>query len=325
MFKRALAEFVIAGCLFFAKDMRRLRASQAKGAWDPFYMQELHGRALGHRRLRRDRPGRGRAGQGLRHAGAGVSAPSQLSRADPLVDRVYGHGELPEMIAQADYLCAAAPNVPSATGLIGAPEFAAMKPGVVIINVGRGPTIVESELIAALQSGRIRGAALDVFDTEPLPAGHPFYSLDNVYTYPAALRRPGRRLAGHRHERIPRELRPLCRRPTAAQRGRQAGGLLMPGPSAPGTAAGGMRLRGTVAMVTGASRGIGRAITQALAAEGADLCLVATSREGLADVMAAISGTPGKSSPWASMWPIAPPARLRWRSASTGSGAWMRW
>jgi phosphoglycerate dehydrogenase-like enzyme len=115
--------------------------------------------------------------------GAGVSAPPGVLR-DPLVDRVYGHGELPEMIAQADYLCAAAPNVPSATGLIGAPEFAAMKPGVVIINVGRGPTIVESELVAALQSGRIRGAALDVFDTEPLPAGHPLYTLDNVLMSP---------------------------------------------------------------------------------------------------------------------------------------------
>ena len=184
MFKRSLAEFVIAGCLFFAKDMRRLRASQAKGAWDPFYMQELHGRTLaivGYGEI-------GRAAAGLAKAfGMRVLAyrrRPELSRADPLVDRVYGHGELPEMIAQADYLCAAAPNVPSATGLIGAPEFAAMKPGVVIINVGRGPTIVESELIAALQSGRIRGAALDVFDTEPLPAGHPLYSLDNVLMSP---------------------------------------------------------------------------------------------------------------------------------------------
>ena len=184
MFKRALAEFVIAGCLFFAKDMRRLRASQAKGAWDPFYMQELHGRTLaivGYGEI-------GRAAAGLAKAfGMRVLAyrrRPELSRADPLVDRVYGHGELAEMIAQADYLCAAAPNVPSATGLIGAPEFAAMKPGLVIINVGRGPTIVESELIAALQSGRIRGAALDVFDTEPLPAGHPLYSLDNVLMSP---------------------------------------------------------------------------------------------------------------------------------------------
>jgi phosphoglycerate dehydrogenase-like enzyme len=184
MFKRSLAEFVIAGCLFFAKDMRRLRASQAKGAWDPFYMQELHGRTLaivGYGEI-------GRAAAGLAKAfGMRVLAyrrRPELSRADPLVDRVYGHGELAEMIAQADYLCAAAPNVPSATGLIGAPEFAAMKPGAVIINVGRGPTIVESELIAALQSGRIRGAALDVFDTEPLPAGHPLYSLDNVLMSP---------------------------------------------------------------------------------------------------------------------------------------------
>ena len=84
------------------------------------------------------------------------------------------------MIAQADYVCAAAPNVPGAVGLIGAAEFAAMKPGAVVINVGRGPTIVESELVAALQSRRIRGAVLDVFDVEPLPQGHPLYALDNV-------------------------------------------------------------------------------------------------------------------------------------------------
>ena len=184
MFKRSLAEFVIAGCLFFAKDMRRLRASQAKGAWDPFYMQELHGRTLaivGYGEI-------GRATAGLAKAfGMRVLAyrrRPELSSADPLVDQVYGQGQLTDMIAQADYICAAAPNVPSATGLIGAAEFAVMKPAAVIVNVGRGPTIVESELIAALQSGRIRGAALDVFDTEPLPAGHPLYTLDNVLMSP---------------------------------------------------------------------------------------------------------------------------------------------
>lgn len=184
MFKRALAEFVIAGCLYFAKDMRRLRASQAKGAWDPFYMRELHGRTMaivGYGEI-------GRASAELAKAfGMRVLAyrrRPELSQADPRVDQVYGHGQLGEMIAQADYLCAAAPNVPSATGLIGAAEFAVMKPGAVIINVGRGPTIVESELIAALTSGRIRGAALDVYDTEPLPDAHPLYGLDNVLLSP---------------------------------------------------------------------------------------------------------------------------------------------
>lgn len=184
MFKRSLAEFVIAGCLFFAKDMPRLRASQAKGAWDPFYMQELHGRTLaivGYGEI-------GRASAALAKAfGMRVLAyrrRPELSADDPLVDRVYGHGQLGDMVAEADYLCAAAPNVPGATGLIGAAEFRRMKPGAVIINVGRGPTIVESELVSALRERRIRGAALDVFDTEPLPAGHPLYGLDNVLLSP---------------------------------------------------------------------------------------------------------------------------------------------
>ncbi len=184
MFKRSLAEFVIAGCLFFAKDMRRLRANQANGAWEPFYMQELHGRTMaivGYGEI-------GRASARLAKAfGMRVLAyrrRPELSEDDPLVDKVYGHGQLTEMIALADYICAAAPSVPSATGLIGAAEFAAMKPGAVIVNVGRGPTIVESELIAALTSGRIRGAVLDVFDTEPLTAGHPLYGLDNVLFSP---------------------------------------------------------------------------------------------------------------------------------------------
>jgi phosphoglycerate dehydrogenase-like enzyme len=68
--------------------------------------------------------------------------------------------------------------------MIGAAEIGGMKPTAVIINVGRGPVIVESALIEALEQGRIRGAALDVFETEPLPPGHPFYRLPNVLLSP---------------------------------------------------------------------------------------------------------------------------------------------
>jgi phosphoglycerate dehydrogenase-like enzyme len=69
-------------------------------------------------------------------------------------------------------------------GLIGEAEFAAMKPTAVVINVGRGPVIDESAMISALSEGRIKGAALDVFDQEPLPKGHPFYTLENVLLSP---------------------------------------------------------------------------------------------------------------------------------------------
>jgi phosphoglycerate dehydrogenase-like enzyme len=184
MYKRALAEFVIAGCLYFAKDIARLRASQARGVWDPYYMQELAGRTMaivGYGEI-------GQASAALAHAfGMRVLAcrrRPELSRDDPNVERVVGEADRREIIAQADYVVAAAPDAPGASGLIGAAEFAAMKPTAVLVNVGRGPTLDEAELVAALRAGRIRGAALDVYTTEPLPAGHPLYGLDNVLLSP---------------------------------------------------------------------------------------------------------------------------------------------
>ena len=88
------------------------------------------------------------------------------------------------MIARCDYLVVAAPLTPETKGMIGAAEFAAMKPGAVVINVGRGPVIDEGAMVRALEGKRIKGAALDVFDQEPLPAGHPFYTLENVLLSP---------------------------------------------------------------------------------------------------------------------------------------------
>ena len=68
--------------------------------------------------------------------------------------------------------------------MIGEAEFAAMKRDAVIINLGRGPVIDEVAMIRALSEKRIKGAALDVFDREPLPDGHPFYQLSNVLLSP---------------------------------------------------------------------------------------------------------------------------------------------
>ena len=89
-----------------------------------------------------------------------------------------------EMMAKADYVVAAAALTPETRGLIGEKEIAAMKPSAVIMNVGRGPVIDEAALVKALQENRIRGAALDVFDKEPLPADHPFWKMDQVLLSP---------------------------------------------------------------------------------------------------------------------------------------------
>jgi phosphoglycerate dehydrogenase-like enzyme len=68
--------------------------------------------------------------------------------------------------------------------MIGAGQLARMKSSAVVMNLGRGPVLVETALIDALRRHKIRGAVLDVFDEEPLPAGHPFYSLENVLLSP---------------------------------------------------------------------------------------------------------------------------------------------
>jgi phosphoglycerate dehydrogenase-like enzyme len=108
----------------------------------------------------------------------------ELSAGDPLLDATYPPGEINKILSDCDYVAAAAPLTPETRGLIGASQFAVLRPSAVIINVGRGPVIDEPALIQALESGKIRGAALDVFDTEPLPAGHPFYRLKNVLLSP---------------------------------------------------------------------------------------------------------------------------------------------
>jgi phosphoglycerate dehydrogenase-like enzyme len=88
------------------------------------------------------------------------------------------------MLRASDYVAAALPLTPATRGVIGAPELAVMKPSAVLINVGRGPAIDEAALIWALERRRIRGAALDVFEREPLPEGHAFYRLENVLLSP---------------------------------------------------------------------------------------------------------------------------------------------
>jgi phosphoglycerate dehydrogenase-like enzyme len=181
VFKDALAEFAIGAILFFAKDLRRLVRQQEAQQWEQFDVQLIHGQVLGiigYGEI-------GRATAKLAHAlGMRVVATRRrTSDRDPILDQLYTPQQLHEMLGACDYVLVCAPLTPETRGLIGAAEFTAMKPSAVIINVGRGPVIVEADLIAALKS-RIRGAVLDVYDQEPLPPDHPFYTLPNVLLSP---------------------------------------------------------------------------------------------------------------------------------------------
>ncbi|MEO8242990.1 MAG: NAD(P)-dependent oxidoreductase [bacterium] len=91
---------------------------------------------------------------------------------------------LPDLLAKADVLALCAPLTPRTLGLIDAPALARMKPGAVLINVARGPLVDEAALIGALTSGHLGGAAIDVFDAQPLPPDHPFMALPNVILTP---------------------------------------------------------------------------------------------------------------------------------------------
>jgi D-3-phosphoglycerate dehydrogenase len=92
--------------------------------------------------------------------------------------------DLGDLLARSDYVSLSVPLTAETTGMIGPAEFSRMKPGAVLVNLSRGPTVDTDALLDALHSGHLGGAALDVFDPEPLPDGHPLYQFENVVLTP---------------------------------------------------------------------------------------------------------------------------------------------
>jgi len=184
IYARSLSEFALAGMLYFAKNLNRMREAQRAQKWEQFDIDELNGKVLGvvgYGEIGRRTAERAKAFGMQVHI---LRRRPELAASDPLVDRVYGGDELDSLIAASDYLLVSAPLTAETRGMLGAAQLARMKPTAVLINLGRGPVLVETALIDALRQQKIRGAVLDVFDQEPLPAGHPFYSLDNVLLSP---------------------------------------------------------------------------------------------------------------------------------------------
>lgn len=123
-------------------------------------------------------------GELLKAFGMHTIGVTQTPRKIAGFDEAMPADRLPEAAARADYLINVLPASAANTGLFGAKVFGAMKPSAYYISAGRGQTVDEDALIAALREGRIAGAGFDVFQAEPLPPESPFWQLPNVFITP---------------------------------------------------------------------------------------------------------------------------------------------
>lgn len=173
LYADALGEFAIAAMLWFAKYLRRLVRNQSAHVWEPYTVERLEGKSvgiIGYGGIGRAIGARATA-LGMRVTGVG----RRQEAVEPTID---------DVIAKSDYVVMSAPFTPSTFRLLSRERIALLQSHAVFINVGRGKTVDEEALVEALREGRIRGAALDVFETEPLPHDHPLWELDNVLLSP---------------------------------------------------------------------------------------------------------------------------------------------
>ncbi|MBM3571340.1 MAG: D-2-hydroxyacid dehydrogenase [Alphaproteobacteria bacterium] len=185
--ERAVAEHAIALILTFARQLHLAHGNQSKASWRPMIPdplqreQELGGKVL-------TIFGLGRIGTrlaGLAKAfGMRVIGVKRSAGPVPGVDDIVPPAKLVEALWQADFVALTCPLTPETQGAIGAAALAAMKPSAVLVNVARGKVVDEPALIAALQAGRIAGAALDCAWEEPMPAASPLWSMANVVVTP---------------------------------------------------------------------------------------------------------------------------------------------
>jgi phosphoglycerate dehydrogenase-like enzyme len=182
VFEGPIAEYVLGLVLTFAKDLAGTFAAQRERRWQHRETERIDGAAVVI-------VGTGPIGRAvartLRAVGMRVEGIGSARRDhDPDFGVVHGFDRLTRRLPHADFVVAAAPLTERTTGVFNASTLAAMKPSARLINVGRGGLVVTDDLVAALSDGVIAGAALDVFDTEPLPASSPLWSMPTVLVSP---------------------------------------------------------------------------------------------------------------------------------------------
>lgn len=189
MHATSMAEHTLAVILAFARKLHLARDAQLERRWtqeslwrDAPEIRDLAGSTLGL-------VGLGAVGSAIavraRALGLRVLAVRRHPAADPApADEQWGPDGLSRLLAAADWVVLATALTAETRRLIGANELERMRPGAVLVNLGRGSLVDETALVAALARGRIAGAALDVFEEEPLPAESPLWSMPHVIVTP---------------------------------------------------------------------------------------------------------------------------------------------
>jgi phosphoglycerate dehydrogenase-like enzyme len=177
VFGPLMSEYVFGYLLLRERRMLQRYAAQQQGRWDATLTGTLRGKTLGLL-------GVGSIGAHLaytaKHFGLTVHGYTRESETCPEVDKYFHHPRLPDFAASLDYLVSVLPNTSATRHIVNADLLAALPSHAIFINAGRGSTVDESALAAALQTGKIAAAVLDVFEQEPLPPGHIFWRAPNL-------------------------------------------------------------------------------------------------------------------------------------------------
>jgi phosphoglycerate dehydrogenase-like enzyme len=178
------AEFALSRLLMHWKSALRIDSHQRAHQWKPVATREMAGATIGV-------IGYGAIGRALvrRLAAFEVTVwvarrTRSLSGLDPSVARAFDLDHLPEFLGGCDAVFAALPDSPETADMFGASAFDVMRAGAFFCNIGRGSLVDEAALVAALSSGRLSGAALDVFREEPLRSDSPLWSARNLMLSP---------------------------------------------------------------------------------------------------------------------------------------------
>jgi phosphoglycerate dehydrogenase-like enzyme len=180
-----LAEFAIMALLQHVKDLDRLRRDKAKKRWREAHTDTLYGKTLCV-------VGMGNIGRAVaaraRPFGVRVVGVKRAVREDDAAwdhaDELYATRDLHKALREADYVVVTLPGTPETYRLLDAEAISTMKREAYFVNVGRGKVVEEEALIEALKGGHLAGAALDVFEEEPLPEESPLWELPNVVVSP---------------------------------------------------------------------------------------------------------------------------------------------